>query len=546
MKTLFLALIMFTGLSLFGQNYCLVPDYPGTTSPDTDPFDITYGYTRTAIIYNKSNIGASGTINQMVIPVITGYNDSINITIKLKEVSFSTWGGTGTYSTLSSGATTVFSGKVKFNAGYCYINLTTPFAFSNTNHLIIFTETDFGGSGSSTQPTFACYTIDNTSGYEYYSLTWHNDFSAPTSNGLDGNKYPVWALVFDAPDSPQSFHANSQCDGMMLNWQKNTIGDDVIIVRKAGTAPSNKPIMGTNYSIGDDLGNFTYIAYVGSAQSYLDTAVIPGTNYYYVAYSDNGNQIFSANTKTDDAYTPYNTPYFTDFDAGSTLPSYWNGDMTNEGGHGTTDNGIAARLNSPADEFFASTASFCGINSSSIVEFNYRFVNYSGYPNTATPTNEIGTVYIQVSNNNGSSFTTIDSISSSNHTASTSFHAFQSSLAAYSGEKIIIKLLCTGGSGDYYFDFDDFQVHDYVGINESNSISLLVYPNPTSDMITIDNSNQQFTGFQIFDFTGKLLMTITSNNETTQQIDISNLNAGIYIIVAFNGTSALRTKLIKK
>lgn len=546
MKTIFLALIMLTGLSMFGQNYCLVPDYPGTTISSTDPFDLSYGYTRTAIIYNKADIGASGVINQMIIPVIVGHTDSIEITIKLKEVTFSTWGGTGTYSNLSSGATTVFSGKVKFNAGYCYIDLTTPFTFSNTKHLVIFTEADFGGSGSSTQPTFACYTIDNTSGYEYYSLTWYNDFSAPTNNGMDGNKYPVWGIVFDAPNAPISFHANSQCGGTMLNWQKNTIGDDVIIVRKAGTAPLNRPIMGTDYNIGDDLGNFTYIAYVGTALSYLDTAVIEGTEYFYVAYSDDGNQIYSLNTLNDNDIAPYDAPYTTDFDGGITLPSYWDGDMTNESGHGSTDNGIAARLNSPADEFFASTASFCGINSSSIVEFNYRFVNYSGYPSTATPVNEIGTVYIQVSDNNGSSFTTIDSISSSNHTASTSFHSSQSSLAAYSGEKIIIKLLCTGGSGDYYFDFDDFNVYDFVGIDENVANQLHVFPNPIDDYLNIENNEANISTVCIYDMNGKLLMEQKTDNSAIIRININRLASGMYLIKSISENELFQNLIIKK
>lgn len=536
---------MFAGLVVFGQNYCLVPNYPGPTATSTDPFDISNGYTRTAIIYNKANIGASGVINQMIIPVIVGHSDSIDITIKLKEVTFTTWGGTNTYDAISSGATTVFSGKIKFNAGYCYIDLTTPFAFSNTKHLVIFTETDFGVQGSTSQPTFACYTINDPYGYETYSLTWYNDFTPPSNNGSEGNKYPIWALVFNAPNSPQSFQANSQCSGMMLNWQKNTIGDDVIVVRKAGTAPVNRPTMGTDYNIGDDLGNFTYIAYVGSAQSYLDTAVIEGTEYYYVAYSDDGNQVFSLNPLIDSSLMPYNTPYTADFDGGVTLPSYWDGDMTNESGHGTTDNGITARLNSPADEFYASTASFCGISSSSIVEFNYRFVNYSGYPNTATPANEIGIVYIQVSDNNGSSFTTIDSISTANHTASTSFHTFQSSLAAYSSDMIIIKLLCTGGSGDYYFDFDDFNMYDFVGINENAATQLNVYPNPIEDYLNIENDDANISNVCIYDMNGKLLIEHKTGNSAIIRININHLASGMYMVKSISENELFQNLIIK-
>ncbi|MBN2729067.1 MAG: T9SS type A sorting domain-containing protein [Bacteroidales bacterium] len=545
MKTLFFALIMFTELFMFGQNYCFVPNYAGTTSPDTDPFDITYGYTRTAIIYNKADIGASGTINQMVIPVISGYNDSIDITIKLKEVSFSYWGGTGTYSSLSSGATTVFSGKVKFNTGYCYIDLTTPFAFSNTNHLIIFTETDFGGNGSITRPTFPCYTITNMSGYEYYSLRWHNDYSVPTNNGFDGDKYPVWALVFNSPNGPQSVNATSQCDGIMLNWQKNTTGDDVVIVRKAGSAPINKPSMGTNYSIGDDLGNNTYIAYVGSAASYLDTAANAGTEYFYSAYSDDGNQIFSELYKTDSAFMPAITPYSIDFDSALSYPEGWEGDMSITFAHGNSGNALIALLDDPTEEFYAVSAPVCISGASAIVEFDYRIINTTSYPLNATPSNEIGPVYIQVSNNGGNSFTTIDSISPTNHTASVNFETFQSSLAAYNNEMVLIKILCTGGSGSYYLDIDDFKVYDYVGIEENAANNLHIFPNPVDDYLNIENNDANISMVCIYDMNGKLLIEHKTDNSANIRINIKQLASGMYMVKSMSENELFQNLIIK-
>ena len=111
-------------------------------------------------------------------------------------------------------------------------------------------------------------------------------------------------------------------------------------------------------------------------------------------------------------------------------------------------------------------------------------------------------------------------------------------------------------SSKVYYNFDgSWNNIPYAGtpmmrpvfsINPINSITentinnkLHVYPNPASGFIIIDNSAHY--KFQIFDITGRIILeTIPANN----QIDVTKIPNGLYIIKAINGKQQLTSKLI--
>lgn len=73
-------------------------------------------------------------------------------------------------------------------------------------------------------------------------------------------------------------------------------------------------------------------------------------------------------------------------------------------------------------------------------------------------------------------------------------------------------------------------------INQEES-SLLLYPNPTNDLITLQALNQIIQSVKVFDMNGKLLMEKTaSSNQSEMNISLSSLPAGIYMVqVQVNG-----------
>ncbi len=76
-----------------------------------------------------------------------------------------------------------------------------------------------------------------------------------------------------------------------------------------------------------------------------------------------------------------------------------------------------------------------------------------------------------------------------------------------------------------------------LGQDQINEVKLKVYPNPATSIIAIDN----YVGdAKIFDLTGKL---VTEYKSVVDQIDVSNISTGIYILSLKNST--YNTKLIK-
>ncbi len=83
-------------------------------------------------------------------------------------------------------------------------------------------------------------------------------------------------------------------------------------------------------------------------------------------------------------------------------------------------------------------------------------------------------------------------------------------------------------------------------IFETND-SLNIYPNPTSSKVSFDNINFNFKEVAVYNYLGqevsKTLFSALSNN---QEIDMSNLSSGVYILKFSNGESTKSFKVIKE
>ena len=88
---------------------------------------------------------------------------------------------------------------------------------------------------------------------------------------------------------------------------------------------------------------------------------------------------------------------------------------------------------------------------------------------------------------------------------------------------------------------DDIQVRkdDPVGLIENQLVDIVVYPNPSSDQITIQNAND-FQNLEILDLNGKIL--ISSIHPIVQ---LATLSSGTYL-VRCHTTRGICTKKISK
>jgi hypothetical protein len=80
---------------------------------------------------------------------------------------------------------------------------------------------------------------------------------------------------------------------------------------------------------------------------------------------------------------------------------------------------------------------------------------------------------------------------------------------------------------------------------DAEMTTLRVFPNPTEDMLTI-NSVNNIEIIQLFDAMGKVVATATIDGAMSYQMDVSNLNAGVYNVVTSSNGELTTTKFIKK
>jgi hypothetical protein len=121
-----------------------------------------------------------------------------------------------------------------------------------------------------------------------------------------------------------------------------------------------------------------------------------------------------------------------------------------------------------------------------------------------------------------------------------------------------------GAQGEYIYYYDGSysfseevsgaNVNTVVGVEEvTNLLAINAYPNPTSDLTTVAYSIKESANvtFDVINLVGEKVMSINKGNVAagnyTQQIDFSNLSAGVYMLnVTSNGSvSTLRVTVAK-
>ncbi|MDD2200443.1 MAG: T9SS type A sorting domain-containing protein, partial [Bacteroidales bacterium] len=84
--------------------------------------------------------------------------------------------------------------------------------------------------------------------------------------------------------------------------------------------------------------------------------------------------------------------------------------------------------------------------------------------------------------------------------------------------------------------------------NNSDKLStnneVLIYPNPTSNNITIDFCQSDFYSLIITDINGKTMLTKNYLSGKTK-IDINSLNTGVYLLRIDTGKRIFREKIVK-
>ncbi len=101
-----------------------------------------------------------------------------------------------------------------------------------------------------------------------------------------------------------------------------------------------------------------------------------------------------------------------------------------------------------------------------------------------------------------------------------------------------------GDGGQNGFQFWD----TLLSINEFDlGLNLKLYPNPSDTTLNIDIQNGQANlDYKVYNMLGKLILSDSIDSNVTSQIDVSELNSGLYLINFSNGESSETKRFIKQ
>jgi hypothetical protein len=93
------------------------------------------------------------------------------------------------------------------------------------------------------------------------------------------------------------------------------------------------------------------------------------------------------------------------------------------------------------------------------------------------------------------------------------------------------------------YEVIEFEVTENLGVDENIMLLVKIYPNPASDIITIDTKTEIIESIKIFDISGKLINDYGNSYSSSEKLDISNYAKGTYFLKV-KTESGLTTKKI--
>ena len=105
------------------------------------------------------------------------------------------------------------------------------------------------------------------------------------------------------------------------------------------------------------------------------------------------------------------------------------------------------------------------------------------------------------------------------------------------------KAFATTASGTTYGEEKTFTTEP-VGINDYELNNVVVYPNPTTGMIQIQNSESRIQNVEVYDAYGKLL-NVVNVNDNTAALDLSGYAAGTYFVKIMTENGMVTKRIVR-
>lgn len=83
-----------------------------------------------------------------------------------------------------------------------------------------------------------------------------------------------------------------------------------------------------------------------------------------------------------------------------------------------------------------------------------------------------------------------------------------------------------------------------LGVSEVNTTNFEVFPNPARDFVTISVGEDTLQSVQLTDINGRIVKTVNFNNAADNQINVSDLSSGIYMMKISSDKGTTTKKLV--
>ena len=113
-----------------------------------------------------------------------------------------------------------------------------------------------------------------------------------------------------------------------------------------------------------------------------------------------------------------------------------------------------------------------------------------------------------------------------------------------SGFRVKFSFLSMGGNNVYV---DDINIDSdaQVGIEAEAGIKIMVYPNPTTNVLNISGQSlKDFDQIQILDVRGAIIQTLRVAERSKMAVDVSKMASGLYVLHAHNSTGQFNQRFV--
>lgn len=181
------------------------------------------------------------------------------------------------------------------------------------------------------------------------------------------------------------------------------------------------------------------------------------------------------------------------------------------------------------------------LNATNGVPYAYQPDSLTGYVKYTATTGDQGYVYCQFTRNG-------NIVGDGTFLLDQDIATYQKFVIPFTFSDVPDSMALTIYSGDeptseLYIDNMKFESVN-VGLTEATPIVSKVYPNPTSDFVSI-SSNTKLDKIQVMDVNGSIVRELTPN-ATISFVNLADLQAGVYMIQLVSGEQKSVTRVIKK